>query len=95
MSILLDCGEGTFNQLVRFYGSQQTEHILARLSFIFISHLHADHHLGMIQLLKARESALKSLDLPWEPVTVAAPRFMIPWTARCHRTFEPVSHLFS
>lgn len=95
LSILLDCGEGTLNQLVRFYGSPRVHKVLATLGCVLVSHLHADHHLGLIALLRARESALKALGLPLEPVPVAAPRFMVPWTARCHRAFEPISHLFT
>ncbi|KTF93497.1 hypothetical protein cypCar_00017334, partial [Cyprinus carpio] len=42
-SLLLDCGEGTFGQLCRHYGNDVDE-VLSRLSTIFVSHLHADHH---------------------------------------------------
>ncbi|CAN7994546.1 unnamed protein product [Ixodes pacificus] len=95
LCILLDCGEGTLNQLVRFYGLSRVNKVLATLGCILVSHLHADHHLGLIALLRARQSALEALGLPKEPVPVAAPRFMVPWTSRCDRSFEPVSHLFT
>ncbi|XP_058791636.1 ribonuclease Z, mitochondrial [Phymastichus coffea] len=54
-NILLDCGEGTAGQLVRFFGEEQADHILKNLNAIYVSHLHADHHLGFIGLLKQRE----------------------------------------
>ncbi|CAN7992883.1 unnamed protein product [Ixodes hexagonus] len=95
LRILLDCGEGTLNQLVRFYGIPRANKVLATLGCVLVSHLHADHHLGLISLLRARGSALKRLGLPLEPVPVAAPQFMVPWTAQYHRTFEPISHLFT
>ena len=41
---MLDCGEGTFNQLYKIYGDK-TDEILMKLKGIYISHLHADHHL--------------------------------------------------
>lgn len=45
-SILLDCGEGTSGQIARFYGSKADE-IFKRIKLISITHLHADHHLGI------------------------------------------------
>lgn len=47
--ILLDCGEGTASQLRRFYGgssSGNVEEVFGKLKAIYISHLHADHHIG-------------------------------------------------
>ena len=42
-SLLLDCGEGTFGQMCRHYGNHVDE-MLTKLSTVFISHIHADHH---------------------------------------------------
>jgi ribonuclease Z len=50
-NILLDCGEGTLGQLFRVFGPLLTEE-LRKIKVIFISHLHADHHLGTIGVLK-------------------------------------------
>ena len=44
--LLLDCGEGTYGQLVRRYGGA-TGAVLAGLRLIWISHIHADHHAGL------------------------------------------------
>ena len=46
--ILLDCGEGTAGQLYRHYGDEATANILRNLKAIFISHMHADHHMVCI-----------------------------------------------
>jgi ribonuclease Z len=46
--ILIDCGEGTQRQLVRSVG-------LADLTDVFITHLHADHWLGLPGMLKSFE----------------------------------------
>ena len=57
-SMLLDCGEATYLQLQRFYGPQATKDLLVRLRAIFISHNHADHHFGLVRLLRERENEL-------------------------------------
>ena len=44
---LIDCGEGTQNQLLRF-GIKSP-----KIDQIFISHLHGDHYLGLIGLLSS------------------------------------------
>ena len=50
-SVLLDCGEGTIGQLARLRGQEGTEQTL---TVVCISHLHADHHLGLAGLLYSR-----------------------------------------
>lgn len=51
-SYLLDCGENTLGQLKRVYGDELPE-VLRDLKAIWISHLHADHHLGTAAVIKA------------------------------------------
>ncbi|OAP64378.1 hypothetical protein AYL99_00350 [Fonsecaea erecta] len=50
---LFDCGEGTLGQLKRLYNAEQLDDILFNLRGLWISHLHADHHLGTVSVLKA------------------------------------------
>lgn len=50
---LLDCGEATLGQLKRTYDPDQLRHVLQNLRMIWISHLHADHHLGTASVIKA------------------------------------------
>ncbi|XP_078044137.1 ribonuclease Z isoform X2 [Augochlora pura] len=54
-SMLLDCSEGTVCQIIRFYGNSKAKEILRSIKAVFLSHKHADHHLGIIGLMKARE----------------------------------------
>ena len=42
---MLDCGSEAWVQMVKFYGLERAEEILLNIKGIFISHLHADHHL--------------------------------------------------
>ncbi|KIW18896.1 hypothetical protein PV08_03185 [Exophiala spinifera] len=61
---LFDCGEGTLGQLKRLYNKEQLAEILYNLKAVWISHLHADHHLGTVTVLQAASSARKALTRP-------------------------------
>ncbi|KAL9541305.1 hypothetical protein PS6_010359 [Mucor atramentarius] len=50
-SIMLDAGEGTYGQMMRRFGIERLDDEMRALRCIFISHLHADHHLGVVQLI--------------------------------------------
>ncbi|KAI9889914.1 MAG: Zinc phosphodiesterase ELAC protein 2 [Vezdaea aestivalis] len=49
---LFDCGEGTLGQLRRAFNPQELLQVFANLRMIFISHQHADHFLGLLDVLK-------------------------------------------
>ncbi|CDU25176.1 related to TRZ1-tRNase Z, involved in RNA processing [Sporisorium scitamineum] len=67
-TILLDAGESTYGLLRRKFGcrrdgtaaesgslvSQDVDDILRDMRVLFISHIHADHHIGLIRLLLER-----------------------------------------
>ena len=61
-SHLLDCGEDTLGQLKRIYSSSELKDILKDLRVIWISHLHADHHLGTIAVIKAWAEAVHGVN---------------------------------
>jgi len=62
-SLLMDCGEGSYGQLELRYGTKKLEEILTKeLKAVMISHIHADHHLGIIRILAERERLLASQD---------------------------------
>lgn len=50
---LMDCGENTLGQLKRTYTAPQLAELFQDLKLIWISHLHADHHLGLTSVIKA------------------------------------------
>jgi ribonuclease Z len=72
--ILIDCGEGTQRQLVRSVG-------LTDLTDVFLTHLHADHWLGLPGMLKSFE--LRDRE---RPLTVHGP----PGTAALLERLRPV-----
>ncbi|XP_054367021.1 zinc phosphodiesterase ELAC protein 2 isoform X3 [Mirounga angustirostris] len=82
-SLLLDCGEGTFGQLCRHYGDQ-VDRVLGTLAAVFVSHLHADHHTGLLNILLQRERALASLGKPCPPLLVVAPTQLKAWLHMYH-----------
>jgi ribonuclease Z len=57
--ILLDCGEGTVGQLMRS-NSQKAfrDSLLESIQAVWISHPHADHHLGILRLLSERKTGV-------------------------------------
>ncbi|KAG9202354.1 hypothetical protein G6514_004328 [Epicoccum nigrum] len=50
---LFDAGENTMGQLQRVFAPEELTKILKDLRVIWISHLHADHHLGTASVIKA------------------------------------------
>lgn len=52
--LLFDAGEGSFGQLFRRYGPAEIASIIRGLKCVFISHMHADHHLGLLRILGLR-----------------------------------------
>eukprot|EP00302_Diacronema_sp_CCMP2436_P018831 CAMPEP_0179979728 /NCGR_PEP_ID=MMETSP0983-20121128/41521_1 /TAXON_ID=483367 /ORGANISM="non described non described, Strain CCMP 2436" /LENGTH=1012 /DNA_ID=CAMNT_0021897549 /DNA_START=28 /DNA_END=3065 /DNA_ORIENTATION=- len=58
--VLLDCGEGTLGQLRRRYGLEGAANVLARVRCFWVSHAHADHHLGLPSLLVERARAVRT-----------------------------------
>lgn len=53
--VLVDCGENTYGQLCDHFGAARARELVAhRLSNVVITHLHADHHLGLLRLLLVR-----------------------------------------
>ncbi|XP_057673792.1 zinc phosphodiesterase ELAC protein 2 isoform X2 [Corythoichthys intestinalis] len=90
-SLLLDCGEGTFGQLCRHYGDD-VDQVLSDISAVFVSHMHADHHTGLIKLLYQRQRALVTLGKAWSPLLLMAPRGMMSWLWQYHHSCEKVLH---
>jgi len=60
---LIDCGEGTQIQLRRYKKS------FNRIAYIFISHLHADHYLGLPGLLSSMDLLGRT-----SPITIFCPK---------------------
>ncbi|THH10213.1 hypothetical protein EW146_g8446 [Bondarzewia mesenterica] len=73
-NMLLDAGEGTWGQLVRFFGTDESQidnvwDVLRNLKCIYISHAHADHHAGLAKILAMRKTLNPA---PTEPLYLVA-----------------------
>lgn len=77
-SYLFDAGESTLGQIRRMYGFAKTDEILADLKAIWISHLHADHHLGTASIIKAWHGVTASHSSP-PRLLVSAHFHMLEW----------------
>ncbi|KAJ8037718.1 Zinc phosphodiesterase ELAC protein 2 [Holothuria leucospilota] len=90
-NVLMDCGEGTFNQICRFYGDK-TDEVMSNLRCIFISHRHADHHVGLLQILKYWKTlALKNKDNS-KAVILVAPKRVFIWLNQYNQHCEDIIH---
>jgi ribonuclease Z len=72
-NMFLDIGEGSTNQLFYHFGNQFNLE-LVKTRFIFISHLHADHHLGTFGIIQSWMKLSNGLKL-----YLAAPRPFWKW----------------
>ncbi len=90
---VLDCGEGTYQQLARNFGSAAALDLLTKLKLVYVSHLHADHHLGLINLLLQRRRAIESSGEPFDraqTLYLAAPGRISYFLTSYHAEFEPI-----
>uniref|UniRef100_A0A8C5SXS1 Zinc phosphodiesterase ELAC protein 2 n=1 Tax=Laticauda laticaudata TaxID=8630 RepID=A0A8C5SXS1_LATLA len=88
-SVLLDCGEGTFGQLCRHYGDE-IDKMLCNIAAIFVSHIHADHHTGLLNILLQRHRALVSQGEPHNPLLLVAPTILKTWLHQYHDNCQQI-----
>lgn len=74
-SVMFDGGENTLGTMLRAFGHNNKEHfiqVMKELKMIYLSHLHADHHLGIISVVNewfkynADNKNLLYLVFPWQ-----------------------------
>lgn len=68
----MECAEGTTGQIRHFYGDQ-TDEILSRIRFAYISHMHADHLGGLFGLIQQRRRAFDNLGHNYEKLILLCP----------------------
>ena len=73
-NIMLDTGEGSLAQMIRRYGATKVDAQLKELKLVWISHIHADHHVGLPGILTARQEAFAREGLEAPTIPVVGPR---------------------
>lgn len=86
--IMMDCGEGTYLQMCRFFGVEKAAFVLRNLKAIYISHLHTDHHLGLIQLVNERDKSFQNEEP--SKMFILAPYRIANYLTLYHKYFEPI-----
>jgi len=71
--ILMDCGEGSYIQLLNHYGPDNIKHILKNLKIIYITHYHSDHNTGLFQVIKEREKVYEDAKQVADPLFLIIP----------------------
>jgi ribonuclease Z len=87
--IILDCGEGSVGQLHRHFGREKALGVLRNTKCVFISHHHADHHLGLIDIVQTRTKAFEAAQETVEKLYVICPGKMGDFYLQYHNEFEP------
>ncbi|RQM16791.1 hypothetical protein DD237_000536 [Peronospora effusa] len=74
--LMLDCGEGSLGQMYRYAGGdkKRLQELVDRLKCVWISHNHADHHLGLLRLFSHRTDGANM-----EPLLVIGPTALRFW----------------
>jgi len=77
---LMDCGEGTAHQLSLSARTDEAhEALYDRLKLIYISHMHADHHLGLCQVLQTWQRYNQKGESGRQSLYLAGPIRLIYW----------------
>ena len=56
--ILLDCGNGTYGQIIDHFQEQDIKPLLRNLKIIYVTHIHYDHNLGLMKILREADKAV-------------------------------------
>ena len=79
--VMLDCGEGSHIQLIDHYGYEQYEARLLSLKIIFITHIHSDHNLGLLDVISHRNKVLqeRGISMQENKLFLVLPANVVPW----------------
>lgn len=89
---LLDCGENTLGQLRRMFQPDDVVDILRDLRLIWISHLHADHHLGTISVIRAWKEVVYGSDRSFQKPNHEDPEKMVREKRLCVISGEQINN---
>eukprot|EP00741_Cyanophora_paradoxa_P019588 tig00021133_g18909.t1 len=93
-TVLLDCGEGTYGQIVRKYGAEGARTALAGLRLVWISHFHADHHVGLVKILEERWLLKQEGLIPRDDTVLVVGPFQVGSWLRDYNRLYPLDYEF-
>lgn len=93
IGIILDCGEGSYIQLLNHYGAEKTRQFLKSLRVIYITHIHADHHLGLLQLIRERDRVIAEDHAPKDPVFLVLPFNCGAWVSKFSKMVDNLNYI--
>ena len=73
-NIMLDTGEGSLAQMIRRFGASAVDEKLREMRMVWISHIHADHHVGLPHILTARAEIFRRDGVEPPIIPVVGPR---------------------
>lgn len=73
-NIMLDTGEGSLAQMIRRFGASAVDEKLREMRMVWISHIHADHHVGLPRILTARAEIFRRDGVEPPIIPVVGPR---------------------
>jgi len=88
--LILDCGEGTMGQLLRLKGKEEAEVVLLGLKGVYISHSHADHHMGLFSIIQSREKAFRLRGRQVNTLYIICSESMAAYLVDYHAMYEPI-----
>ena len=79
--IMFDCGEGSHIQIADHYGYEKYDQALLALQIIFITHIHSDHNLGVLDIISQRNAILRKrgANLKEHKLFLVLPANVVPW----------------
>lgn len=77
-SIILDCGEGTYYQILNHFGASRVDEAILSIRVIFITHIHSDHNLGILNLIAKRKKLCDAKGVK-NDMFLVIPYNMAPW----------------
>lgn len=61
-AVMMDCAEGSYGQIYdHFATKEEVDKCLLKTRVVFITHIHGDHQLGILKIMKERDQLLSQM----------------------------------